>query len=399
MNTALAMVFPIIDSQYTVEISSKQISSQLVNILVNNKLKNSIGLEPGMLFDIPDTYITDIDLGDKLSKKINIPVYIKKNEMYVQKFSLTFDFVYKEIKYDDNVDKLFVSNNPEEVKYSGTLLSGEIFGAETARLILYHKNSSSKLQDVTVLLKNEEKYSQKVYVALGFGGPNRGGLFAGHLATKRFYRSVMSNEGGIIEIPPGGTAVVFEKIAKVDQVVSGIFRIKKINKGRLTVSTAMIDNESMGMITQIDHEEENKGHVGGVFNGGTRIIRNTYYAGEDIENIRIGDQPFLTDNEQGLELRGNYGLNYKLELELINSSRRQKKINLFFVPSGGIARGIFLVDNKIIETGLLNPIYWNDMSKIISVDLVPGETRRMVLYTMPQPGSFYPVNIVINTEL
>ena len=103
-------------------------------------------------------------------------------------------------------------------------------------------------------------------------------------------------------------------------------------------------------------------------------------------------------NHNNIHLYGNYAVWYQLELHLTNNENTFKDVNLLFSPKGGVARGLFLINNDIIETGLQKSMTANKVENIYKIKVPPLEKKVVKILTMPQSGSYYPVHLILNTE-
>ncbi|HAR62228.1 MAG: hypothetical protein DKM50_03100 [Candidatus Margulisiibacteriota bacterium] len=393
-----ASLYPIIKKPIEIRLTAKVVPSSVVKMAIYNGVENSIVLEPGTLFQLKEQNIPDINFMDEKELRLSIPIAIIRNDSVEKELLIEIIARLDDINVGESVDRLFISNNPEEVNHSGLLLKGTMQEEKTGVLLFYHKNLSDANKDVIFSVTNHENHPVWIYVTPGMGGPSEDGVFVGHLATKRYFQNFMGKTGAFLYIPALSTRVVYKNAAKIKQIVAGVFRIEKLSPGRISLYTMMVDKQTESVAQYVCFEKEEKGHVGGIFTGGYKLIDKKYVIGNDILNIRVGDSPFLCDELTNSYLLGNYGLTYKLNIELINNYKELKKISLFFVPSGGIARGVFLYEKNIIETGVVNPMFSNDNAKIISVEVEPFQRKNISLITMPQPGSFYPVNLVLKTE-
>ena len=94
-----------------------------------------------------------------------------------------------------------------------------------------------------------------------------------------------------------------------------------------------------------------------------------------MKEIAIGDAPFLNDNDNKILLYGNYAVWYQINLHLTNNENTFKNINLLFSPKGGVARGLFLINNDIIETGLQKSMTANEVERIYKIIVPPLEKK------------------------
>ena len=127
---------------------------------------------------------------------------------------------------------------------------------------------------------------------------------------------------------------------------------------------------------------------------GTRVIKEVLGPGTQVSIVQIGGEPFIRSDKTQQPLKGNYGVLYQVELELNNSSSYYQKAEVWFIPIAGQARGTFLLEDKVIEVASRSGI----PKSIMSWKLPPFTKKKIKIQTMPEPGAFYPVELMIKTE-
>ena len=76
----------------------------------------------------------------------------------------------------------------------------------------------------------------------------------------------------------------------------------------------------------------------------------------------------------------------------------KKKINLLFSPLAGVASGYFLIQNKEVESPLVKNPLKEHPNTLYSVEIGPKVQKKLRIKTIPQPGSFYPIQLVLQHE-
>jgi hypothetical protein len=98
---------------------------------------------------------------------------------------------------------------------------------------------------------------------------------------------------------------------------------------------------------------------------------------------------------KGRVLRGNYGVIYRIAIRFTNPTNRSWQAQVVVEPTGGVVRGAFLVDGKLVELPLLRP---HDEKVIHEFTLAPNQTRTVSVVTIPSAGSFYPIQLIARTQ-
>jgi hypothetical protein len=115
---------------------------------------------------------------------------------------------------------------------------------------------------------------------------------------------------------------------------------------------------------------------------------------EKEKRFRLGEDPRFQDQRSDQYLKGNYGILYTITLVLDNRDHNQSRhLEVVFVPAGGMVRGTFQIHDEILETPVLKTKAQESVIK--KIELFPHEVRKLVIQTMPQPGAYYPANLII----
>ncbi|MFC1517315.1 hypothetical protein ACFL5G_02035 [Candidatus Margulisiibacteriota bacterium] len=292
------------------------------------------------------------------------------------------------------INKLWVSNNPEKVTQPGVLFEGSIKKGKAIKLLYYHLNDSREDRKLALVVENRNAQMLKLHLTVGLGGPGKDEVYLGHLATKRFLNSSLLSEGEYVEVPAFSAKGLFVQNFRSKQIVTGLAKLSLIDGEKALVYLSVVDELSPGGSRLSKVEKKVKELTrGGVFRGTQRVINKKYMLGNKTKEISIGDKPFVRDERTHHVLKGNYGVQYKILLTLINPHAEAKTAEVLFTPAGGIARGIFIIDGRLKETAWLKPGGKPSSEVIYSTYLEPREKKDIEIITQPQAGSYYPVRI------
>ena len=165
---------------------------------------------------------------------------------------------------------------------------------------------------------------------------------------------------------------------------SGLFHFVLLSGSRVTVQ---IRAEPPDIIPEFRLVRPNPE----VYSTTRKRIEQTYSVGGRWSFISFGREP-IQSRDSSHPLLGNYGVVYDLTLNLENRTNDRNAADVVFDPSAGVARGVFIVDGKMIETSHLRP---PQEFVLGSYPLAPGERRTVHVLTMPLAGSNYPARIVV----
>jgi hypothetical protein len=294
-------------------------------------------------------------------------------------------------------DLLMVSNNPEVVKEEGLLFSGKVSQGRSARLLFYHINPSKKKLNLMTYLNNPTAGTLEVFVSEGLAGPGEDGLWAGHVAAMRFIKNLRSQAGRVIKIAPFSSYFLSDQLFFGPQrkAATGIFRVRLLTGQECTVNIASLkgDKQKLASLERLKGDETDS-RVCGIINNPNVDLYKNYYTEDKYLSIPIGTEPTLRTVEEGKFLAGNYGVLHRIHINISNRRMVPEEVSLYYSSSGGLSRGIFLIDGKIYETGLLDPQNKRE-EKLLTLMLNPKEKKDLAILTMPQAGAYYPNQLVV----
>ena len=361
-------------------------------------VKNAIRLEPGAQLTV---LIEKIKLKKSANPDIavllTVPVKISKGDEYSFKALLDVSVKHRAVNYpEDNF--LIVSNDPEDLPRPGTLIESELKAGESARLLYHHRAMDPKnYQRMLVVAINPTLVPAELLFTPSIAGPDRDEVYIGHIATTRYMQKVIDQEGMILEILPLSSNVLISQRAKYGEIVTALAKLALLSGKSIVIKVIAEDNESAA-ITQsirIDKTFEH-GRLGATFDQTAIDILKTYNVGSNLKSVRIGDAPYIRDPLSKMALMGNYGIFYRIHLTLKNPTEQAATVGLFFAPAGGIARGNLIVNGALRSTGMVDPKnILARREKLAEYFLPANSVREYNIITMPQPGSFYPVKLVL----
>jgi hypothetical protein len=286
-------------------------------------------------------------------------------------------FVWPLLANEPRQEKMILSNFPERITAPGTVFK-QALEKEPVRLFYHHKNDMLTTLFIRVSLYNPHTKKVSIKTVVALGGPDLDEVFAGHQSARRYLGDL--NNPSLKTILPGETWVVSYHAIKPDMVSAGIIGVAGETVG-LSLKMEIIDPfyEQLSAL----NEEEEKPYRILEAEQGCRYSTHTYNLGNAIETFRVGQT-------------GDYGILYDAHFKLVNTTSTYKQVTVYFSPAGGIARGVMLWDDQLVETQLIHP-QGKEVS-IKSIIVEPGETKNLRLRTIPEGGSFYPVDMVFQSK-
>ncbi|MFA6448417.1 MAG: hypothetical protein WCX65_03025 [bacterium] len=288
-------------------------------------------------------------------------------------------------------EKLYVSNSPELIVETGTLLAGSISRQETARYLLHHKNGVKGPVNFVFKLTNPGDKPAKVLLVEGAPGKGLKEMNVGHDAALDFVLNDQTGIGRIIEIQPNSAYSIHNIRLMPNEIVSGIGDIclldgdkidLEIKANRITAAEAINASKTGKKVIR-------RGH--GTFGPPFVDIVDRFVVGGRWKFIGIGDPPLKNLVSGDMDLMGNYGVTHRVKVVVYNPSDKEEKVEVHFSPVSGPARGSIFVDGALVQVGVVKP---PKTEKIKAMSLKPGEERQVQIEMIPESGSFYPIRIV-----
>ncbi len=286
---------------------------------------------------------------------------------------------------------LLVSNTPERLSEPGILVD-YVLGNRPVSLWYHHLNEGRTTLGLSLGLKNRSDRPVSVLFSWVKGGPSVDAVHAGHVVSRGVLMGAVPRRR--VTLMPGATYRFARHAIKVGQVSAGMFEVFAARPDAVQMTlTAFGDDypELNGLNTpEIPYRF-------GRFDESIRRVRVSFQPEDKIKEVEIGGEPYLRDAGAGITMLGNYGLVYDISLDLNNPENAVRKVRLWISPAGGVVRASLLIDGRMVETGLFSNRNQLKPQKVAEFLLKPRESRRVNIKTLPQPGSFYPINLVIRS--
>lgn len=290
--------------------------------------------------------------------------------------------------------RLLVSNRPEVVTTSGVLFAQSLHTGEAVRLLYHHQNGAEQRKLVTITLTNPRREPARMHIIGAVAGPSTDLMFAGQAATSRFLQRLQRQQGYVIDVPPGRTHTFTVHEMPPGSLVSGLLQAQTL-AGQLDLSVHI---RSPWLLTNTITSEVNQPaypHPHGTFHVSEFSVTRSVTAHESIPLVNLGVAVGPVDPLTGVRLVGDYGIVYRLSLEVRNPSDLDQRVSLVATALGGAARGLFLIDNDAVDVGILRP---GEDRTLASINVRARDQVVMTVVTMPVAGSFYPVRLMLRPD-
>jgi hypothetical protein len=282
---------------------------------------------------------------------------------------------------------LLYSNNPEQVTAPRVLYLGALDPDAPARLLYHHLNASRAPLRLSVDVYNPGQQEARLQVIAGTAGPGPEPVATGHLAGVRYLRAALRDVGRVLTVPAGARRSLLLCGLPVHCTASGLFGLRVLSEERLLVRVAAepIGDPPTSVATAARSLSPE------VYPSPRKEIEATYRVGEKWAFVNLGRRPIAAQNGDR-SLAGNYGVLYDISLKLENPLAEERSVCLFLSPDAGGARGVFVIDGRIVEAPHVTP---PEEALLCRITMRPSEHRTLRIRAMPVGGSAYPVSLVV----
>jgi hypothetical protein len=290
--------------------------------------------------------------------------------------------------------RLFVSNNPERLTADGTVFRETLQPGTAIRMMYHHKNGSDRSKVVTVRVRNPNAQPARVHLKVATPGAWRDTMWVGHAAARRFLEALVLGAGYILEIPGRGEHTFIAQQVRPQFVVSGLLQAQLLAGGPLEVGVAVRRVHLLDRTVTRELDPAPVSHPRGVFDApAIEIQTKMTVGGADV--VSVGYDRRFVDPHTGRVLVGNYGVLYRLRLEIHNPGTAEVEADLWLRAAGGPAYATFVVNGQLTDLSFLAT---GREVRLLSVRLAPGQSEPVELLTMPQAGSAYPLRITLRAR-
>ncbi|HEV3091123.1 MAG TPA: hypothetical protein VGX91_06700 [Candidatus Cybelea sp.] len=327
------------------------------------------------------------------STQFVVPVQIAGNGQYFDQNGSTTVTVQNAPMQPFSPALLFYDDDPEHLTQDGVLFRGSISAAQPTRLYYYHDDAGDPRR-LVVALQSASEVPAQVQLIDATAGPNADVMTVGQSVTKRFLLTKGQHEGIVLELSGDRPYLMTDLTMSARQLVAGTADVRVLSGGPVTVTVLGVSPGVDPVALLAGPVLEGDGHhrtgVFSIADFGTENL--TYSAGSDDASTVLGDTdptPPNVDTSAAGHDYGDYGVIHTIDLTLQNSSGAPSAAYLFLQPLAGPARASFLIGGNLVDVGCVRV---PSRYQITAISVPPGQTS-MVVQTMTDGGSFYPVRV------
>jgi hypothetical protein len=333
-------------------------------------------------------------LGSGGTTQFVVPIQIAGNGQYFDQSGSTTVTVQNTPLQPFLPGLLFYDDDPEHVAQDGVLFRGSVSLAAPARLYYYHDDLADPRR-LVVALRSSSQDLTSVQLIEATAGPNIDVMQVGQSVSKRFMLTKTQHEGVILDLSGGLPYLMTDLPMTARQLVAGTADLRVLSGGPIDV-TVLAVSPGVDPRTLLDGPvlPGDGHHRTGVFSiAGFGSENLSFSAGGPDATTVIGDTdptPANVDPSAGGRDYGDYGVLHTIDLTFENPSSVPSAAYVFVQPLAGPARGSFLLDGNAVDIGCVRV---PSRYEITAFQLLPGQTSHVVLQTMTDGGSFYPIRL------
>lgn len=290
--------------------------------------------------------------------------------------------------FTSGAQTVLFSNSPEQVFGPGLLFRSNVLSSESARLVYHHQNRTGKKLRFRVALTNLTGYPQQVFWRAGNARPNISTYLVGVDSAETYLKKLLDGEGIYLTLAPHAKANLFSAVALPDYSVSGLIELHLLDHGEVSVSVVAEDAGGQEL-DEMRYAAQNPPR----YAPAVVELSDTYDLDGAWLFLRVG-KGLMQDLSAGRALVGDYGLVLDYTVTLMNSEALTRRVALMFDATAGEARGVFVVNGKIVRTPSVFP---RNPHELEVFRLGPYEKRTVRVMTIPASGSHFPANIVFHS--
>lgn len=349
---------------------------------------------PGAQVTVGTVAPSPSSLGPGGTAQFVVPIQIAGNGQYFDQSGSTTVTVQNTPLQPFLPGLLFYDDDPEHVAQDGVLFRGSVSLAAPARLYYYHDDLADPRR-LVVSLRSSSQDPTSVQLIEATAGPNIDVMQVGQSVSKRFMLTKAQHEGVILDLSGGLPYLMTDLPMTARQLVAGTADLRVLSGGPIDVAVLAV-SPGVDPRTLLDGPvlPGDGHHRTGVFSiAGFGSENLSFSAGGPDATTVIGDTdptPANVDPSAGGRDYGDYGVLHTIDLTFENPSAVPSAAYVFVQPLAGPARGSFLLDGNAVDIGCVRV---PSRYEITAFQLLPGQTSHVVLQTMTDGGSFYPIRL------
>ncbi|MGC8734589.1 MAG: hypothetical protein ACP5RD_06080 [bacterium] len=311
---------------------------------------------------------------------------------YFNNEKIALNFERKDIYNPINFDYLIITNNPEKISNEGLIYENILRSGSDYFIWFHHLFLNNKY--FIIEIKNESDNNIIVNYYLGYSisiSEIQSGINASYL----FFDFINNNRFISLNIKPKKRLFLFCKDIPKDNTLTGFVYIKPTESLKIkiyTINDRLQFNKELNYLSN-DNSLRSTGNFEKPFiqKELNFYLSNVFYSIRiplEEEELKLANS---NDNFNNYDY-SNYGVLYKLKLNIINNTSYKQKVFLYGSSISGYTPFVFLYKGNIYRTD--SGMYKN----LLTFYLEPNEEIHENIYFLITPGLFYPIELELTTN-
>ena len=377
------------------EVTGRPCPAALVEYAASQAALRGAVVEPGARAAVERIEGADTPLGERMTRPVKVRVAIK-GPGYIDYSNICVVETHNSSMDPDRPQQLFYSNEPERFTKYQELFSGRLETDKSVRVLYHHQNAVGKSARLLVELVNPGASLGVFRVFKGSCAPLFDTVLVGYIAGAGFLRNQLSNASVIERLPARSRLILVSDLLANMETSSGILQVRQISGEaaylRIAAVPPEIEPSPVGAVVPAPETvaPQLSEHV---YSAPSKTLEAEYVVGKQWAFIPIGRHA-IDSHDARRKLDGNYGVTYEIKVRVANPSDRERKVQVLFDPSAGLASGVFMIDGSFVSAKYARPP--NEVP-LATYRLKPGEVRDVHIVTLPLAGSNYPATLVVRS--
>ncbi len=293
----------------------------------------------------------------------------------------------------EDPSRLVVSNNPERLYTPGLLLQERVRSGEAVRLLYHHQNATGREMVVLLRLANPGSEEAQAHLQPALPSPWHDTMATGHAAARRFLQLVSAGAGYVLTLPPRHTLTLWAQRFPTGFVASGLVQVQVLEGAELEVTVGVRPSYVLDHAPLPELEPEPTPHPRGVY-GRPVVELAARLLPDGAGGVEVGASRSVREVRTGTVLVGDYGVTYRVQLELLNPESEPKEARIVVRAAGGPAYAAFAVQGQLVDLSYLPA---GAERAVIPVQLPASEAGTVLLLTVPSSGSYLPLRLLLRS--
>lgn len=307
---------------------------------------------------------------------------------------------------------IWFCNSPETLKGPGPLYANVLKPEVPVRVLYHHVCYNLEPLFMRMALINPSDTSAKVMIFSGDSEPSDNPALAGYQAARVYLPARSYGSGSVLTLAPHTKQIIALRKMVSGKAMSGLCSIQLLQGGpeQLQLRADCVPFVSTNRFVQralitpdpwnyLPNEPITPADAVGLSDNQTAYIgpydstEVAVLAGGAASDTLIGVEG-IPKVGGGRHLNGNFGVVYRYQIDLINSSTFRRKFKFSMRANSGYSSGVFLINGQVYG---VRPQTKYSTRQFYEIVVPPSTTVKLKMETVPVSGCCYPASVWITS--